>query len=342
VKVGLVTLCTREKELYLEQFEQQILSRRMVAVLAADADRLIDSVRDKGVAGYEEWLSDISRPDLGFRLALWLHRRLGFEGMLTERLADRFETLMVSQSVLAELAAFNISSVADLLGSDAEVALAAVIDNRQDAVDSAFKALSLQYPGYAESIQARQLERAVIRFESTEYNRRLREGIISREVYNDLRETLADRRGAISQRPPLDLGLELTKMIERVPIFVSLDRAAVIEVGKRLRAVVALPGEKIIRVGGPSDSMYFIAAGELTVKAPNFEVTLKEGDFVGEMGLVSDRPRSADVISNGYGHLLALYRKDFRALLDKRPAVRAEIEAVAARRVAENEGKAAS
>ncbi|HET6222698.1 MAG TPA: cation:proton antiporter, partial [Dongiaceae bacterium] len=31
VKVGLVTLCTREKELYLEQFEQQILSRRMVA-----------------------------------------------------------------------------------------------------------------------------------------------------------------------------------------------------------------------------------------------------------------------------------------------------------------------
>ena len=32
VKVGLVTLCTREKELYLELFEQQILSRRMVAV----------------------------------------------------------------------------------------------------------------------------------------------------------------------------------------------------------------------------------------------------------------------------------------------------------------------
>ena len=96
VKVGLVTLCTREKELYLEQFEQQILSRRMVAVLTASADRLIDTVRDKGVEGYEEWLVDISRPDLGFRLALWLHRRLGFERMLTERLADRFEILMVT------------------------------------------------------------------------------------------------------------------------------------------------------------------------------------------------------------------------------------------------------
>ncbi|MCA0301235.1 MAG: cation:proton antiporter [Proteobacteria bacterium] len=342
VRVGLVTLCTREKELYLEQFEQQILSRRMVAVLAADADRLIDSVRDKGVAGYEQWMSEISRPGRGFRAALWLHRRLGAEGPLKQQLADRFEILMVTQSVLAELAAFNVKSVSDLLGMDAEHALEAVIGKRQDAVDAALKALSLQYPGYAESIQSRQLERAAIRFESAEYTRRLREGIISREVYKNLREELARRRGAISQRPPLDLGLELAKMIERVPMFGALDRAAVIEMSKRLRAVVALPGEKIIEIGGPPDSMYFIAAGELTVKGPGFEVVLKEGNCVGEMGLVSDSPRSADVIANGYCHLLALDRRDFRAMLAKRPAVLAEIEAVASQRTAQNRGQAAS
>jgi CPA1 family monovalent cation:H+ antiporter len=344
VKVGLVTLCTREKELYLELFEQQILSRRMVAVLAARADRLIDTVRDHGVAGYEQWLRDISRPDTGFRVALWLQRRLGFAWLLTERLADRFEILMVSQSVLAELAAFNVSSVADLLGPDAEVKLAAVIETRQEAVDSALKALSLQYPGYAESIEARQLERAAIRFEAAEYARRLQEGIISREVYNDLRHRLATRRSAIGQRPPLDLGLELAGMISRVSLFASLDRKVLAEVGKRLRALVALPGEKIVAIGGPSDAMYFIAAGEVIVRGPTFEVTLKEGDFFGEMGLLSDQPRNADVIADGYCHLLVLYRKDFRDLLDKRPAVRAEIEAVAARRIAEtaSEGQAAS
>ena len=344
VKVGLVTLCTREKELYLELFEQQILSRRMVAVLAADADRLIDAVRDRGVEGYEEWLHDISRPDAGFRAALWLHRRLGFAWLLTERLADRFEILMVTQSVLGELAAFNVSSVADLLGPDAEVKLAAVIENRQEAVDSALKALSLQYPGYAESIEARQLERAAVRFEAAEYARRLQEGIISREVYNDLRQQLAERRSAIGQRPPLDLGLQLAGMISRVSLFASLDRKALTEVGKRLRALVAFPGEKIVATGGPPDAMYFIAAGEVIVKAAHFEVTLKEGDFFGEMGLLTDQPRNADVIADGYCHLLVLHRKDFRDLLDKRPAVRAEIEAVAARRIAETatEGQAAS
>lgn len=342
VKVGLVTLCSREKELYLELFEQQILSRRMVAMLAARADRLIDTVRDHGAAGYEEWLYKISRPDAGFRAALWLQRRLGIAWLLTERLADRFEILMVSQSVLGELAAFNVSSVADLLGADAEAELAAVVANRQKAVDRALKALSLQYPGYAESIQARQLERAAIRFEGAEYARRLGEGIINREVYNDLRQKLAARRSAIGERPPLDLGLELAAMIARVPIFASLDRAAVVEVSKRLRAVVAFPDEKIIRQGGPPDSMYFIAAGEVTVHTSFGLVVLKEGDFVGEMGLLSSRPRSADVVANGYSHLLMLSRKDFYSLLESRPAVRAEIEAVAAGRLAENESQAAA
>jgi CPA1 family monovalent cation:H+ antiporter len=89
--------------------------------------------------------------------------------------------------------------------------------------------------------------------------------------------------------------------------------------------------------------MYFIAAGEVKVRGALSRV-LKEGDFFGEMGLLTDRPRNADVIADGYCHLLVLYRKDFRDLLDKRPAVRAEIEAVAARRIAEtaSEAQAAS
>ena len=59
---------------------------------------------------------------------------------------------------------------------------------------------------------------------------------------------LAKRRGAIGQRPPLDLGLELAGMISRVSLFASLDRKAITEVGKRLRALVALAGEKIVSI----------------------------------------------------------------------------------------------
>jgi CPA1 family monovalent cation:H+ antiporter len=333
--VGLVTLCTQEKELYLEQFEQQTLSRRMVAIFAARADRLIDAVRDRGAEGYQQTMRSFAVPDRAFRLGLWLQRRFGFERVLTERLADRFEILMVSQDVLAELAAFNLRSIADLLGADAEARLGEIIAARQELVDDSLKALTLQYPGYAESIRDRQLERAAIRFESAEYTRRLRESIIGREVYADLRGRLNERRSAIADRPPLHLGLELAGMIGRVPLFASLDRAALVELGKRLRPVVALPGEKIIAEGGPPDAMYFIAAGEVRVMVHGGPVPLKDGDFFGEGGLLEHRARNADVIAVGYCHLLVLHRKDFNELLDKRPAVRVEIEAVAAKRLVE-------
>jgi monovalent cation:H+ antiporter, CPA1 family len=342
LRVGLLTLCTQEKELYLDLFQQQTLSRRMVAHLTARADRLIDAVRDGGAEAYVETLRTFALPDFWFRFALGLHRRLGYEGALKQALADRFETLMVSQDVLGELAAFNLQSVADLVGVEAEQRLGAMIEDRRKLVDNALRALSLQYPGYAEAIRDRQLERAAIRFTSIEYAQRLRDSIISREVYTDLRRELNDRRKAVNQPLPLDLGLELVGMIGRVPLFKALDADAVREVGKRLRPLVALPGEKIVAKGGTPDAMYFIAAGEVTVHPVGGPVVLKDGAFFGEMGLLSDQPRNADVVANGYCHLLVLSRKDFRALLDRRPAVRAEIETMAARRVAENEGQAAA
>jgi CPA1 family monovalent cation:H+ antiporter len=336
MSVGLLTLCTQEKELYLDQFEQQTLSRRMVTLLTARADRLIDAVRDRGAAGYQEVVQEFAQPDLAFRVALWLHRQFGFGWLLTEQLADRFELLMVSQDVLAELAAFNLSSITDLLGADAEEKLGATIRDRQELVARALRALSLQYPGYAESIKDRQFERAAIRFAAAEYARRLHESIISREVYADLRRKLNARRKDSSRRPSLDLGLELAGMIARVPLFASLDAAAVREVGRRLRARLAVPDEKIVAIGGRSDAMYFIAAGEVAVHLGSMTVPLKEGDFFGEMGLLESRRRNADVVAVGYCQLLVLSRKDFNVLLARRPGMRAEVEAVAAKRVAEN------
>jgi CPA1 family monovalent cation:H+ antiporter len=334
--VGLLTLCTQERTLYLEQFEQQTLSRRMVAILTARADRLIDAVRDRGAEGYQETVREFALPDSTFRLGLWLHRRLGIDRVLTERLADRFELLMVQQDVMAELALFNVSSVSDLLGSDAEDRLAEVIRGRQEFVASALHALSLQYPGYAESIRDRQLERAAIRLEAAEYTRRLRESIIGREVYADLRRKLNERRDAIADRPPLDLGLELQAMIARVPLFSGLDKDALGELGTRLQAVVALPDEKIVTRGAAPNAMYFIAAGGATVVRDGQRFALEEGSFFGEMGLLDNRPRNADVISDGYTHLMMLHRRDFDRLLAKRPEVRAGIEAVALKRNAPN------
>jgi CPA1 family monovalent cation:H+ antiporter len=74
--------------------------------------------------------------------------------------------------------------------------------------------------------------------------------------------------------------------------------------------------------------------GDVTVVREGSRIVLKEGDFFGEQGLLENRPRNADVISDGYCHLLVLHRRDFDRMLGRRPELRVEIEAVAARRTA--------
>src|SRR5690606_19101481 len=54
VQVGLLTLVTREREAYLNHFEQRTISRRLSALLVAGADRLADRVRSEGAAGYAQ------------------------------------------------------------------------------------------------------------------------------------------------------------------------------------------------------------------------------------------------------------------------------------------------
>jgi CPA1 family monovalent cation:H+ antiporter len=168
-----------------------------------------------------------------------------------------------------------------------------------------------------------------------EYARCLREGVINREIYQDLRFSLGQRRNALTQRPPFDLSLDLANMISRVPIFAALDRQAIAAIAKRLRAHVAMPGETLVAKGEPADAMYFIAAGSVTVALQGKPIKLKDGDFFGEMGLLNAAPRNAEVVSDDYSHLLVLYKKDFHQLLRDQPQVRAEIEAVADRRAFE-------
>ncbi|MCW5744885.1 MAG: cation:proton antiporter [Alphaproteobacteria bacterium] len=329
---GLRTLCARERELYLEQFEQQTISRHIATVLVVAADRLIDQVQTEGVAGYALALRQDVVADRGFRVALWLHQRFGFERPLASRLADRFETLLVERVVLHELRTFNGVEVAELLGDVVAGKLKALLDERLDGIEGALKALSLQYGDYADTIRTQHLQRAAIRLEAAEYDRQRSNSAISLEVHNDLQRALDERRTEAGRRPPLRLGLKLAAMIGRVPLFARLNAGEVAAVGRLLQARVALPGQTIVARGERGDAMYFIAAGVARVKLAMGDVELGEGAFFGEVALLENKPRNADVVAVGVCHLLQLRARDFRRLLAERPDMRSEIETVAAQR----------
>ena len=83
--------------------------------------------------------------------------------------------------------------------------------------------------------------------------------------------------------------------------------------------------------------MYFILDGEVEVvrKSDNFRITLKAGDFFGEIALIKDVKRTASVISKKRAEMLELTTYDFKKLMRAKPQILDKIEEVAKERYAQ-------
>lgn len=123
-------------------------------------------------------------------------------------------------------------------------------------------------------------------------------------------------------------------MVARVPLFAKLDAVAVSRVAQLLRSRVAQPGSLITRAGMPADAMFFIAGGEVEVMVQPSPITLQEGDFFGEVGLLQHSVRTATVRAMTQVRLLVLEVDDFHRLMAEDDSLRKAVEAIAAERAA--------
>ena len=82
----------------------------------------------------------------------------------------------------------------------------------------------------------------------------------------------------------------------------------------------------LIHQDTPADACYVILDGSAIVRIDGHEVaTIGPGSIVGEMALATGRLRNATVTSTEPLDLLHLDAAEFRALLDRRPTLRASL-----------------
>ncbi len=85
------------------------------------------------------------------------------------------------------------------------------------------------------------------------------------------------------------------------------------------------PGDLLMREGDPGDSLFIVASGRLRAYVENGSgetITVGEipaGESVGEMAILSDRPRSASVRAIRRSRLIELSRTDFEHLVEREP-----------------------
>jgi voltage-gated potassium channel len=124
--------------------------------------------------------------------------------------------------------------------------------------------------------------------------------------------------------------------VSKVPFFAALGPSAIADVTHMLRTMDLPPRTTIIRKGQAGDCMYFIAAGEVEVDLPGKKVRLNEGAFFGEMALLGNNLRSANITTTRLSKLLVLDLVDFRLLMARHPDLAETIDVEAKRRAQEN------
>ncbi len=101
-------------------------------------------------------------------------------------------------------------------------------------------------------------------------------------------------------------------------------------------------GKIVIKEGSVGEALYIIKLGECEVfkKKGWFGkktlAILKEGDFAGEMSLVSDEPTSASIKTIKPSVLLVLLRKDFLKIKSENKSLSDEIDYIIEKRKFEN------
>jgi voltage-gated potassium channel len=127
--------------------------------------------------------------------------------------------------------------------------------------------------------------------------------------------------------------LQSWDLVVRLPLFRNLGASALAEIARLLKVQNCHSDTVVVRQGQPGDSMFFIAEGEVEVRAGAARIRLRPGQFFGEMALISGEPRNATVVTLGATRLLRLDVIDFRDLAGRQPELLELIEAENAKRV---------
>ncbi len=125
--------------------------------------------------------------------------------------------------------------------------------------------------------------------------------------------------------------------LSRVDVFRALDAEKIDRLSRRLRMVIFGPGETVLRQGDPGDSLYVVRSGQVAVRigvlgASKEVATLSEGQFFGEMSLMTGAMRAATVVAKTDAECYIVDKEAFQEIVLEKPELAGIISDILAQR----------
>src|ERR687890_876821 len=113
--------------------------------------------------------------------------------------------------------------------------------------------------------------------------------------------------------------------LRRVPLFAGLSEEDLKQLYQMAETVTVPAGQLVLQEGDPGDALYVVLDGELeiTKRQGGQDILLavsRAGEFLGEMSLLEQRPRSASVRTLQESRLLVISQAAFQTLLTSSPS----------------------
>jgi CRP-like cAMP-binding protein/Fe-S-cluster-containing hydrogenase component 2 len=136
----------------------------------------------------------------------------------------------------------------------------------------------------------------------------------------------------------------LANHLRTVPLFVSLSEEFIEHLRQNVELVSYNQGQVICKEGEEADAFYLIRSGVVRVsqRLPGGEIVrtyLSRGDYFGEIGLLRSIQRTATCSALDAVDLVKIPATEFNLMLEQFPKVRAQLEPVAAARMASDQLK---
>lgn len=131
---------------------------------------------------------------------------------------------------------------------------------------------------------------------------------------------------------------EEVEALRRIPLFAKIEPAKLKLLAFTSQRITYKPGDVLFNQGDPGDAAYVIFGGEadVSVNTPSGPLTvarLKQNDFVGEIAILCDVPRTATVTAKTELVTLRIAKDLFFRLINDFPQIAIEIMRVLAQRL---------
>ncbi|PKA16103.1 cyclic nucleotide-binding domain-containing protein [Leptospira haakeii] len=118
-------------------------------------------------------------------------------------------------------------------------------------------------------------------------------------------------------------------LLEKVPFLKGADPALVSSLVFSLKPTIFLKGDTVFKRGEKGDGLYILSEGSVDILGPDDKtvlLNLQEGQFFGELALVTEEPRSATVRASNTCEIYTLSKSDFDHSLERFSEFRSAIE----------------